>query len=90
MGFELDPRLAAEARRYVEDVNLGGAVEIREEDALGADLGDATVVALYLSETGNRKLMPSLAKLRAGARVVTFTSPCAIGCDPQRVRRWTA
>ena len=81
VGFELDPRLAAEARRYVEDVNLGGAVEIREEDALGADLGDATVVALYLSETGNRKLMPSLAKLRAGARVVTFTFPL---CDRMR------
>ena len=81
VGFELDPRLAAEARRYVEDVNLEGAVEIREEDALGADLGDATVVALYLSETGNRKLMPSLAKLRAGARVVTFTFPL---CDRMR------
>ena len=86
VGYELDPWLAAVARRYVEDVYLGGAVEIGEEDAR-LDLGDATVVALYLSE--NNASPPSLAKLRAGARVVTFTFPL---CDRmrRRVRRWTA
>lgn len=74
VGYEIDSRLVEAARENVKA--LGAAAEIRQQDALTADLSDADVVVLYLSETGNGKLLPGLERsLAAGSRVVSFTFP---------------
>ncbi|GBF99179.1 50S ribosomal protein L11 methyltransferase [Raphidocelis subcapitata] len=73
VGVELDPKLAAAARRAVAAAGLEGRVRIDEADAAGADLSDATVLALYLSASGNRALLDAVAgTLRRGTRVVSL------------------
>ena len=72
IGYELDTALAASAR----DLAAGDPrIEIRCEDffeGAAAVLAEADVVALYLSETGNAKLLPLLRQhLRPSARVVS-------------------
>jgi hypothetical protein len=47
-------------------------VTFRQGDLFKADISDATVVALYLSPSINRRLMPKLkAELKPGSRVVS-------------------
>ena len=65
---------------------LASRVEIREEDALAADVKSASVVVMYLSDGGNAKVLPGLAPLAPGARVVTFTFPL---CERMRPTRRT-
>ncbi|KAI8469048.1 MAG: methyltransferase [Monoraphidium minutum] len=80
VGIELDPRLAAAARRAVAAAGLdaAGRVAIVEGDAAAADLSDASVVALYLSDAGNRDLLAAVGpSLRRGARVVSLYFPVA-------------
>ena len=72
IGYELDAGLAASAR----DLAAGDpAIEVRCEDffeGAAAALAEADVVALYLSETGNARLLPLLRQhLRPSARVVS-------------------
>lgn len=72
VGIELDPRKAAEARDNVRRAGLEHLVEIREGDALEADLSDATVVTVFLFPEINARLAPKLrAELRRGARIVS-------------------
>ena len=77
---QLDLRLAAIARRAVAAAGLdaGGRVSIVEGDAAAADLSDASVVALYLSDAGNRDLLAAVGPtLRRGTRVVSLYFPVA-------------
>jgi len=47
-------------------------VEFRLQDALKADVSDATVVTLYMLASGNAALRPMLTRqLRPGARIVS-------------------
>ena len=51
-------------------------VEFRLEDALTADVSDATVVTLYLLSSSNAKLRPLLTRqLKPGARIVSHQFP---------------
>jgi hypothetical protein len=73
---QLDPKLAAAARAAVAAAGLGARVDVRHGDAAGADVGAATVLALYLSAAGNRRLLRSLSPtLRRGTRVVSLYFP---------------
>ena len=89
VGFELDAALASEARHnvFAEGDALASRVEIREEDALAADVKSASVVVMYLSDGGNAKVLPGLAPLAPGARVVTFTFPLCARMRPTRRTR---
>jgi predicted RNA methylase len=72
VGIELDARKVAEARANVERAGLQGRVEIHQGDALAADLGDASVVTLFLFPALNERLAPKLrAELPPGARIVS-------------------
>lgn len=72
VGIELDARKVAEARANVRRAGLQHLVEIRQGDALTADLADATVVTVFLFPGINARLAPRLRKqLRPGARVVS-------------------
>jgi hypothetical protein len=51
---------------------VANLVEFRQQDALEADLSNATVVTLYLLSSSNVKLRPRLlSQLKPGARVVS-------------------
>lgn len=72
VGVEIDPELVAESRKRARKAGVEGKVEFREKDFFEADIGDATVVALYLWEHVNVKLRPKLLReLDPGDRIVS-------------------
>ena len=72
VGIELDPALVAASRQVARDAQLADRVSFIEGDLFDADLKDATVVTLFLSDSVNRRLEARLKRdLRAGARVVS-------------------
>lgn len=70
-GFDLDPVRVAEARANVAKAKLEHLVTIEEKNIFDVDLSGATVVTLYLLPSINVRLLPQLAELPAGARVVS-------------------
>ena len=72
VGIEIDPHLVARARANAERAGVTARVTFRNEDLFAADLGEATVVTLFLSPTVNTRLRPKLlAELRPGTRIVS-------------------
>lgn len=77
-GLELDAKVAAVARANVSAAGLDSSVRVLETDARKADLSEATVISLYLSERGNAQLLPVLNPAllaRPSTRVVSFLFP---------------
>ena len=69
---DIDPRRIAEARANAAEAGVAHRIRFREEDVLKTDLGDATVVMLFLSYDLNLALRPKLEReLRAGTPVVS-------------------
>ena len=71
VGFDLDPLRVAEARAAAEQHGVADRVTVELKDILAVDLRPATVVTLYLGTELNRKLVPQLKQLPAGARIVS-------------------
>lgn len=72
VGIEINPRMVEIARANVKRAGVANLVEIRQGDALAADLREATVVTLFLFPELNLKLRPRLrSQLRPGARIVS-------------------
>lgn len=72
VGVELDPALVHESRERALRAGVADRVRFLWQDLFTTDLGEATVVTLYLGEAVNRRLVPKLlAELRPGARVVS-------------------
>jgi len=72
VGVEINPFLYLLAKLAGRGVpNL----ELRWGNLYKVNLSDADVVAIYLSLSGNRKLIDSLKKVRPGARIVSYRWP---------------
>ena len=73
VGIDLDPERVAESRANVKAAGLSDKIEIRLGDALEQpDLGQMTVVFLYMGDHFNMLIRPYLWKqLPVGARVVS-------------------
>lgn len=73
VGIDLDPDRVAESRASAQAAGLSGKIEIRLGDALEQpDLGQMTVVLLYMGDHFNMLIRPYLWKqLPVGARVVS-------------------
>jgi SAM-dependent methyltransferase len=72
IGIDIDPARIAEGRANAAKAGVQQLVEFRQEDALQADLSQATVVTLYLLSGSNVKLRPRLlSQLKPGARIVS-------------------
>ena len=72
VGLEIDPALVAESRATARRLGLTARVRFIEQDLFQTDLGEATVVTLYLSVELNRRLRPKLlAELPPGSRIVS-------------------
>lgn len=78
-GVELDPELAAAARRLLADHDATG--EVIEGDFASVPLDDVDVVFAFLSPATLQRLRPRLATLRPGARLVT-TGYAVPGWEP--------
>jgi SAM-dependent methyltransferase len=76
VGVELVPELVREARDHARLAGVSDRVTFRREDLFETDLGEATVVTLYLLPEVNRKLQPKLLReLDPGDRVVAHNYP---------------
>jgi uncharacterized protein (TIGR03000 family) len=73
VGVDLDPKRIAESNANVKKAGVEGKVEIRKGDVMKvADLGQASVVCLYLADELNEQLRPILQKtLKPGSRIVS-------------------
>ena len=86
VGFDIDPVRVREARENVKKNRLGHLVKIERGDIYDVDLRGASVVTLYLGTSLNKRLLPQLAKLEPGSRIVShqFGIP---GVKPDKVVR---
>lgn len=72
VGIDYDPERIAEANANAERRGVQDLVTFIQQDAMQADVSDATVVTLYLLSSSNRKLRPLLTQqLQPGSRIVS-------------------
>jgi SAM-dependent methyltransferase len=71
-GVDIDPARVHEARANVENAGVAGLVEIEQRDMFTVDLSPATVVTLFVTTSYNERLLPQLAQLEPGSRVVSY------------------
>ncbi|MGZ8265473.1 MAG: SAM-dependent methyltransferase [Burkholderiales bacterium] len=72
VGIDIDPQRIKEATANAKAAKVTDKVKFIEGDLFEADIGEATVVTLYLLTRLNEKLKPKLLKdLKPGTRVVS-------------------
>jgi ubiquinone/menaquinone biosynthesis C-methylase UbiE len=72
VGIDIDPDRIKEARENARRAGVAKQVEFRQGDLFKADIGEATVVTIYLLSSVNMQLRPKLlAELKPGTRVVS-------------------
>ena len=72
IGIDINPDRILQARRNAREARVEDKVRFIEGDLFEADIGEATVVTLYLLNSLNARLQPKLLReLRPGTRVVS-------------------
>jgi SAM-dependent methyltransferase len=72
IGFELDPELVRQSRHWARLARVDDKVRFVEEDLFGADLSQASVVAIYLGPIVTPRVRAKLlAELQPGTRIVS-------------------
>src|SRR5262245_17241405 len=72
VGVDIDPALVTKARANAVTAGVADRVTFVEQDLFTADIGEATVVAIYLGRDVNLRLRPKLLEeLRPGTRIVS-------------------
>jgi SAM-dependent methyltransferase len=73
LGIELDPALVEQSRQNARQAGVADRVQFVEQSFFEADIGEATVVTLFLLPPVNLRLRPKLWKeLKPGTRVVSY------------------
>src|SRR5262249_30889885 len=72
------------SQENVRKYDVGRLVRIERKDLFTLDLSEMDVITLYLLPRMNERLLPQLAKLKPGARVVCHANPIP-GVHPARV-----
>jgi precorrin-6B methylase 2 len=74
VGIDIDPERIRESKANAKAAGVEDLVTFRLEDALEADISEATVVTLYLLTASNETLRPILTRqLKPGARIVSHS-----------------
>ena len=77
VGVELDADLIKQSNKNARKAGVTDRVRFIQEDLFKADLSDATVIAIYLSNSINMRLRDRFEHLKPGTRIVshrfTFT-----------------
>lgn len=72
VGIDIDPALVAAARENARKAGVADLVQFRQADIYQANISEATIVTLYLSNTINVSLRPKLLReLRPGTRIIS-------------------
>lgn len=76
VGIEIDEKLVAQSKEAAKTAGVADKVSFRVENFFRADIKEATIVTLFLSESLNLSLKPKLLReLRPGARIVSHDFP---------------
>jgi protein-L-isoaspartate O-methyltransferase len=76
VGIDIDRRLVTLAQTNAKAAGVENRVSFRVEDAMTADVSEATIVTLYLLAASNVRLRPLLTKqLAPGSRIVAHNYP---------------
>jgi cyclopropane fatty-acyl-phospholipid synthase-like methyltransferase len=87
VGIELDPRLVEISRQVAREGQVADRVTFVQADFWTADISQATVVAIWLSNSVNMRLEAKLRReLPPGARVVSHQFPIGTWTEDRRVR----
>lgn len=70
-GVELDPNLVHTARREAQRQGVADRVSFEAENLFNIDISKATVITMYIGESVNLRLRPTLLKLKPGTRIVS-------------------
>jgi precorrin-6B methylase 2 len=84
VGIDIDPQRIREANENAKAAGVTDRVRFITGDLFTADIGEATVVTLYLTPSLNTRLLPKLNKeLKPGTRVVShrFEMRNALGME---------
>jgi SAM-dependent methyltransferase len=72
VGIENDAELVARSRELAQRAGVADRVQFVQQDLFAAEVGDATVVTLYLGRAENMRLRPLLLRaLKPGTRIVS-------------------
>jgi tRNA G37 N-methylase Trm5 len=88
VGIDIDPQRVAESKENVIKNGVEKQVTIKQGDIFELDLSDVDVVTLYLLPSLNVKLMPQLAKMKPGSRIVSYQFDMA-GAKPTEIYNGT-
>lgn len=72
-GIEFNPDMVALSQRNAEAAGVTGRASFVQADIFQSDFSDATVVTLFLLQTLNERLRPTLLAMKPGTRVVSNT-----------------
>lgn len=97
IGVDIDPVRIADAMEYAGWAGVETLVDFIEDDIFTTDVSKATVVSLYLLQSVNVQLRPSLlSQLRPGARIVSHAFDMGdwqaderIKVDGVNIYKWT-
>ena len=70
-GVELDPNLVLTARREAQRQGVADRVTFEAENLFNIDIGKASIITMYIGESVNMRLRPTLLKLKPGTRIVS-------------------
>src|SRR5262245_15195906 len=85
IGIDINPVRVKEANERVAKAGVTDKVKILNEDLFEANIGEASVVTLYLLQTLNEKLIPKLNKeLKPGTRIVSQTFSMGENYPPEK------
>ncbi|GHG70131.1 methyltransferase domain-containing protein [Comamonas sp. JC664] len=74
VGVDINPERISEANENAKQAGVKNKVEFREGDLFDANIGDASVVTLYLLPSVNERLKSKLlAELKPGTRIVSHS-----------------
>lgn len=71
LGYEIDKELVEMSRERVKEAGVEQRVKIEQRDIFTVDLRQADVIAVYLLPKQLEALIPQLAKLKPGSRIVS-------------------
>jgi precorrin-6B methylase 2 len=74
VGVDIDPERIAEAERNARKAGVSGRTRFLVRDVYETDVGEASVIMLYMTADVNRALRPKLVRqLAIGSRIVAHT-----------------
>lgn len=84
VGIDIDPVRVEEATANAKKAGVSDKVTFTNKDLFEADFGEATVITLYLLQSLNEKLQPTLQKLKPGTRIVSHAFKMGSDWPPEK------